>query len=306
MTEAPAPVPAKVLVLLATYRGEVFVDRQIASLLWQVDVDADVLVRDDGSVDGTVAACERWVARYPDRISILRDGDRTGSAPGNFFRLLAAAALDRYDFVALADQDDVWFPDKLVRAIDAMRDADADGYSCDLLAFDEKARKTWILAKSGHEADLDYLFQGASAGCTYVLSAAAARTVRQRMAAVADQWPHRLSHDWTIYAICRSHGFGWVRDPRPGLLYRQHDANDYGANSGWAGMRHRFRAVRDDWYRQHVLWLRRVVAMTPPERAVFAAINANDRRWLARNARRFRRTRRDARLLAMSFLTGLF
>ncbi len=296
----------RVLVLLATYNGRAFIDQQIASILWQVGVEPHILIRDDGSDDGTVTACDAWAVRHPDRVTILRDGARTGSASGNFFHLLAAARLDECDYIALADQDDVWFPDKLALATDAMQIESADGYSSDLLAFDDRTRASWLLRKVGHDADLDYLFQGASAGCTYVLSAQAARIVRDVLATVKEGWPSGVSHDWTIYAICRSRGLRWVRDPRPGLLYRQHGGNEYGARAGLSGLLQRLLAMRVNWYRNHVLWLRRVVAMTPAERQVFDAIERGDYRWLSASARHFRRTRRDARLLALSFLIRLF
>lgn len=296
----------RVLVLLATYGGQAFVDQQIASILWQVGVEAHILIRDDGSRDDTPAICEAWAQRHPERIAMLHDGVRTGSATGNFFRLLAAAPLAACDYVAFADQDDIWFPDKLARAVAAMRAEGAEGYSSDLLAFDQGARAAWMIGKAGGAAELDYLFQGASAGCTYVLSASAAAMVREVMADVREGWPRAMSHDWTIYAACRSRGLGWVRDPEARLLYRQHGGNDYGAKPGLGGLIHRLRAVRDDWYRAHVSWLRHVVAMTPAERDVFAALDRGDRRWLARNARRFRRSPREARLLALTFLGRLF
>jgi len=298
--------PPRVLVLLATYNGAAFLDQQLASILWQVGAEPHVLARDDGSSDGTAAMLDAWAGRWPDRLTVLRDGERAGSASGNFFRLLAAAPLDSFDHVAFADQDDIWFPDKLARAAAAMAAAGAGGYSSDLLAFDERSGASWTLSKAGLDAELDYLFQGASAGCTYVLSVQAARAVRDVMAPLDGTWPRGMSHDWTIYAACRSRGMGWVRDTRSSLLYRQHGANDYGARRGLRGLWQRLGAVRDAWYRDHVSWLRHVVVMTPAERQVFDALDRGDRRWLVRSAHRFRRTGRAARLLALSFATGLF
>lgn len=299
-----APV---VLVLLATYNGAAFVDEQISSILWQNDVNARILARDDGSTDATQAKLRDWAERYPDRVQILQDGlGRTGSAPGNFFRLLAAVPDDGIDYVALADQDDIWLPRKLVRGVEAMQADGTDGYSSDLIAFDDTARAAWHLAKAGEDADLDYLFQGAAAGCTYVLTARAARTVRDVLASLTNGWIPRVSHDWTIYAICRSRGFGWHRDGRAGLLYRQHGANDYGARRGLPGLVQRARAVRDEWYRNHVLWLANVLVMTPAECEVLDAVTRKDRLWLTRNAGRFRRTRQEVRYLRAAFLSGLF
>ena len=296
----------KVLVLLATYNGMAFVDQQIASILWQVGVEPHVLIRDDGSTDDTVAICGSWAARYPQVVTILSESVRTGSAAGNFFRLLAAAPLEGYDYVALADQDDVWLPDKLRRAVEAMRADGAEGYSSDLLAFDEGSRAAWLIGKAGGEAELDYLFQGASAGCTYVLLPSAVRMVRDVMVPLEGTWPRHVSHDWAIYAACRSRGLGWVRDPRPGLLYRQHSGNEYGARAGWGGLLQRLEATTERAYRANVSWLRGMVRMTPNEREVFDAVDRGDRWWLVRNVQRFRRTRRDQRLLALAFAARLF
>lgn len=43
----------KILVLLSAYNGEKFIEEQIKSLLEQKNVDIHVLIRDDGSTDGT-------------------------------------------------------------------------------------------------------------------------------------------------------------------------------------------------------------------------------------------------------------
>ena len=39
-------------------------------------------------------------------------------------------------------------------------------------------------------------------------------------------------HDWLIYAYARSNGFKWYIDSYPGVEYRQHNANVFGANVG--------------------------------------------------------------------------
>ena len=39
-------------------------------------------------------------------------------------------------------------------------------------------------------------------------------------------------HDWLIYAFARSHNFKWYIDSYPGVEYRQHDTNVFGANVG--------------------------------------------------------------------------
>lgn len=284
----------RVAVLLATYNGAAHCEAQIISLLWQRDVDVHIHVRDDGSRDATMAIIEKWAGLHPDRITIIANGGvSTGSANGNFFALLGAIDPARYDYVAFADQDDVWTPDKLARAIGRMVAEDADGYSSDLIAYDHGTNAAWVLHKAGRDADLDYLFQGGSAGCTYVLSARAATVAAQVMAQVPP-FCTDPSHDWILYAICRSRGMRWVRDRGCEILYRQHASNQYGAKRGLADLIGKMRTMRSSWYRDHILWMQHVVVGSAVERQVLGAVargRLSDRWWLIRQAYRFRRSR---------------
>ena len=293
-------------VLMATFNGAAHCEDQLLSLLWQRDVDVHVYVRDDGSQDETSAIVARLARRFPDRITVIDNGGVcTGSATGSFFALLQGIDLTQSDYVAFADQDDVWMPDKLCHAIASMAAHRADGYSSDLIAYHRGDNAVWMLHKAGREADLDYLFQGASAGCTYVLSAKAAELVAGVMAEVPPLCPG-ASHDWIVYAICRSHGLSWFREPGAGILYRQHASNLYGARRGWRDVLAKLRLTRSGWYRDHILWLRHVVVGRNDERRVLDAIErggAADRWWLIRQAVRFRRTAQGVQQLRAALLS---
>jgi rhamnosyltransferase len=282
-----------VAVLLATYNGAAHCETQLTTLLWQAGVKAHIFVRDDGSSDATNAIVASCAERHPDRITIIDNrGIATGSATGNFFALLTQVDLARFDYVAFADQDDVWTPDKLARATGAMTAEAADGYSSNLIAHDMIANNVWMIDKAGRYAALDYLFQGASAGCTYVMT----RRAAQLIASVMQKTPplcRAASHDWITYAICRSHGLVWVRDPASEILYRQHGANDYGARRGWPDLIGKLRLTQSRWYRDHILWIRNVVKGTTEETSVFVRIERGglrNRLWLIKMARHFRRS----------------
>lgn len=300
--------PPSVGVLLATYDGAAYCEDQILSLLWQRDVDVHVYVRDDGSRDTTLAIVGTLADRHPGRITLLdNEGVQTGSACGNFFALLAGVDLTTHAYFAFADQDDVWMPDKLRRAIDMMSDTHADGYSSDLIAYHERDGAAWMVRKQGGEADLDYLFQGASAGCTYVLSQQAARLIATVMAA-APALCRGASHDWIVYAICRTHGLAWVCDAAARILYRQHAANQYGTRRGLSEVAAKLRLIRSGWYRTQILWLRHVTRGIGDERRVLSAVERCDLRsrwWLIRNAPRFRRTSHAVLQLRVAIILGL-
>lgn len=290
---SPFVAVPSVAVLLATYNGAAYCETQLTSILWQRGVDVHVYARDDGSTDATPAILRDWVARYPNRITIIDNlGVSTGSANGNFFALLRAIDPERHDYIAFADQDDVWTPDKLAHATVRLAQEGAEGYSSDLIAYNAAVGSAWMLHKAGQPADLDYLFQGASAGCTYVLTRRAA-TVAVAVMAEAPAFCNDPSHDWIMYAICRSRGLKWVRDSAAEILYRQHGGNQYGAKRGTRELLSKLQVMRSSWYRDHILWLRHVVVNNAEERRVLDAVsrgNLLDRLWLIFQARRFRRT----------------
>lgn len=298
----------KVAVLLATYNGAAHCETQLISILWQRGVDVHVYVRDDGSRDATLSILRDWTAHHPGRITIIdNNGVSTGSANGNFFMLLSAVDAKPYDYVAFADQDDVWTPDKLRRAVDRLVQDNAEGYSSDLIAYETVANSAWVLHKAGQFADLDYLFQGGSAGCTYVLTSRAAKVAADVMAQ-APAFCGDPSHDWILYAICRSRGMKWVRDQGAEILYRQHASNQYGAKRGLAEIRTKLQNVRSSWYHDHILWMRHVVIGSEIERKVLDAVARGrlyDRWWLVRQAPRFRRTRAYVAQLRVAIALGM-
>ncbi|MDA1082553.1 MAG: glycosyltransferase [Gemmatimonadetes bacterium] len=277
----------RVLVLLATHNGARFVSVQLKSILDQQGADVTVVASDDSSTDGTQELL-RAVADSDSRVQLLSPG-HFGSAADNFLRLLRDSPVDEADFIGLADQDDIWESDKLVRALDALWSGCADGYSSNLLAFDDLSGTEWIIDKSSPPKALDYLFGGASAGCTYLLSRRAARVVRD---AIHTQPLRGWSHDWLFYAICRSHQFPWVFDKTARIRYRQHAANAYGAQSGIQGAVWRARQISSGWYCNQVLSNGRYLRQSSDELSVLrrmAVLGARERLWLAANSFHFRR-----------------
>lgn len=109
------PSHQRIAVVMSTYNGENHLVEQIESILAQSDVQVELIVRDDGSVDGTVNLLEDY-ARV-NKVRLVR-GENKGVV-GSFLDAIAAAPGD-VPYIALSDQDDVWHADKLSRAMQIM------------------------------------------------------------------------------------------------------------------------------------------------------------------------------------------
>ena len=115
---AVAAANPRVLVMMATYNGEKYVAEQIDSILAQGGVELTLMIRDDGSTDGTVAICEQYAQKYSN-IDFAVNEHNKGCAM-NFMDMVYAADAEAYDYFAFSDQDDYWLPEKLSKAIEQL------------------------------------------------------------------------------------------------------------------------------------------------------------------------------------------
>lgn len=233
------------LVLLASHNGAPFIREQLESILGQHGVEAEVLVSDDASTDATLEIVREFAATH--RVSVQRNEVGSGSPAQNFSRLFREADSAGFDCIALSDQDDIWLPDKLLRATGMLAQRGAGGYSCSALARWPDGREA-VFSQSARLRDADFLFEGAGQGCTFVVTAALFRMVQQLFRKRPDLTARLIYHDWALYALARVQGTPWVFDAEPFIIYRQHGGNDTGARGSVAGIRRRLRMFRDGRY----------------------------------------------------------
>ena len=101
--------PVTLSVALCTYQGAAYIAEQLQSMLDQTVLPDEIVIRDDGSQDDTLAICRAIAQTSPVPITILPPGERLGVA-GNFF---ACARACRMDWLLFADQDDRWLPERV-------------------------------------------------------------------------------------------------------------------------------------------------------------------------------------------------
>jgi rhamnosyltransferase len=289
-----------VAILLATFNGQRWLDDQLNSIALQTGVCVRVVASDDQSTDGTRTMLEQ----SRDRMKLtLLDAlpQRLGNANRNFIRLICDADVGQADFIALADQDDLWTPDKLVRAVSELSRTGADAYSSDVTAFWPDGREK-VLIKSKPQRRFDHCFEAPGPGCTFVIRRGAYEALRHWSRAQRSALQEIKVHDWLIYAYGRVHGWSWHIDPCTTMHYRQHPGNAIGANVGWRAALDRWQQLRGGQFRRDALAVARVVGNDSAVVGALQRLSCRDRWHLMRVARECRRDAKEAAILALGFL----
>lgn len=224
-------------ILLATYNGARYLPEWIESIQRQTCGRWHVLARDDGSRDGTPELLAQ-AARRDARFRVLRDGLGNRGAIGNFAVLIEHALQLGARQILLADQDDVWLPEKLQVQLDALTQMEqAHGSDTPLLVHSDMTvvdQRLKVIHRSYYACcpvqperhDLPVLLlNNHITGCTTLVN----RALLERAGGI----PARAAmHDWWL-ALCAAALGEICYVPQPTVLYRQHGDNTVGALSTW-------------------------------------------------------------------------
>ncbi len=98
-------------IAMCTYNGARYVQEQLESIVAQTRQPDELVVCDDRSTDQTVEIVQAFASRASFPVRVYANDENLGSTK-NFER---AISLCTSDIIALADQDDLWHPQKLER-----------------------------------------------------------------------------------------------------------------------------------------------------------------------------------------------
>ena len=219
----------KILVLLSSYNGEKYIEEQIDSLLKQEEVEVSILVRDDGSNDGTIKILERY--EKEGHISLIK-GKNLGWKK-SFMELIYNSS--DYDYYAFCDQDDIWLPQKLKVAVDCLELMPSDApnlYGSNLRYYRDGVDKGLVRMKKIKPSLQTALIKNLTAGCTMVFN----KELRNRVQKNPPQID--FPHDYWVYQVASLLGNVYY-DHDSYILYRQHDSNQLGVTiskfAKWVG-----------------------------------------------------------------------
>jgi cellulose synthase/poly-beta-1,6-N-acetylglucosamine synthase-like glycosyltransferase len=235
---------ARVSVALGTHNGARYLREQLESILAQSRPVDEIVLSDDASGDGTVELAERVLAEHRSTdaatpaLVVLRNPVALG-VTRNFEQALRAAS---GDLVALCDQDDLWHPDRVERALaelDARPGLDLVAAEARLVDETGAPLGASLLETLGVD-DATRTRLGTDAAFSELLKrnllTGATMLVSRALVERASPFPASWVHDEWL-AMVASVGGGIAVVAEPVIDYRQHGANQIGVSRLSAGGR---------------------------------------------------------------------
>lgn len=215
-----------VTVLMSAYNGASFIEEQIRSIFDQEGVTVKLIIRDDGSSDGTPEILKK-LASGNSSIKLIEDG-RKNLGPGKSFMSLLYDSFEEGDtYYAFADQDDIWIKDKLITGISGIRDTSGPALYCSnqflYVNGENKGPRFDFIPDMTIEG---HITKNLPSGCTYVFNNELAKAVCTAEHAPDDVLTTRLHDSW-LMLVALLIGKA-VYDPEPHILYRIHEGNTVG------------------------------------------------------------------------------
>jgi hypothetical protein len=131
-------------VAMCTYNGAKYLAEQLQSIANQTRLPQELIICDDRSTDATVEIIREFAARVPFTVNLVINPENLGSAKKGVTRNFEKASdLCNGDFVAMCDQDDIWFPQKLARLAAVLeQDASVGGVFSDAELINPQSQQT--------------------------------------------------------------------------------------------------------------------------------------------------------------------
>lgn len=208
----------KVQILMSTYNGEEYLKEQIDSILRQSYPNIELLIRDDGSEDRTREILKQYEQENK-HVKVIY-GENKG-VNGSFFTLVENCDAD---YIAFADQDDVWLPEKIQVAVTRLEKIKEPAlYACNKILIDGKDN---IIEENNKKQKIpsfsNALVENICTGCTIVMNRKLTDLVKKHIP------HHAVLHDWWCYLLAAYAGTV-IYDENAYILYRQHGNNVVGA-----------------------------------------------------------------------------
>ncbi|WCL51278.1 glycosyltransferase family 2 protein [Leptospira sp. GIMC2001] len=247
---------ANISILLSTYNGERYLEKQLESLRLQT-IPFQLFIRDDGSSDSTIKIIEQWKSKLPIH---LEKGKNIGSCQ-SFNELLTKNNFQN-SYMAFCDQDDEWLPDKLEVALNSIQKTEAEIgsevpvlYHSNLSLIDSNSKTIQgnFWSRMALQPNLSHnlaglLNQPIVTGCTLMINP----SLYSKIGSIP---PSAKMHDWWISLIACTYGV-IISDYKSTINYRLHSSNVVGAAGfTWQRLIFKISNIRDyikEWKKENL------------------------------------------------------
>ncbi|MDR2650939.1 MAG: glycosyltransferase family 2 protein [Prevotellaceae bacterium] len=206
-----------VSIVLGTYNGEKYLKEQIDSIFRQTYPNIEFIITDDCSTDSTPAILREFASKH-ENVHVYFNETNLGLVR-NFEKAVKYA---QGEYIAFADQDDIWLPEKIQRLVDNIGDnmlihhdsayIDADG---NLIGKKSSDYRHLITGKNLYVMDIDE---------SGLWVAAHSMMFRRELLDLALPFTPSINHDgWIAYIAMLKGTIAVV--PEVLVLYRQHGNN---------------------------------------------------------------------------------
>ena len=196
---------------MAACNGEKYLKRQLETILMQLAPGDELIVSDDSSTDQTVEIIKGY---GDDRITLLEKAN-FGNPSFNMENALKKA---QGDYIFLADQDDVWLPGRIQKAVEKLQQYDL--VVCNAFIVDENEKiihESYFDWKGSAPGFFRNLRKNSFLGCSLAFN--------RKILNAALPFPNKISmHDVWIGLVAECTGKVLFLDERL-MYYRRHDDN---------------------------------------------------------------------------------
>ena len=205
-----------VSIAMATYNGEKYLKEQLDSIYAQTYKNIEVIVCDDCSSDKTVEILDEYKEKYGLKYYI---NEKNLGFKKNFEK---AISLCSGDFIALADQDDIWIENKIEVLVKEIKESSLIHSACSLIDENSKDISTlWVKEDDFKYSFAKLIFGNTVTGCTVLL----------KKELLKDAFPIPTGekyHDWWLALLAtKMNGIAYCDQAL--VKYRQHSTQDTGA-----------------------------------------------------------------------------
>lgn len=185
-----------VTVIMSSYNGALFIERQIKSIYNQKDVSINCFIRDDGSSDNTLQILTELQKKYANLSFIV--GDNVGWEKSF---LIALSLAPQADYYAFADQDDVWFDNKIINGLNQLAqypDNEVVMFHCNKISVnrDLTPLSHQIKRLSRPINRQNAVVQEYAQGCSIIFNNAAKNLLTRRLPI------EKIAHDFWVGLVC--------------------------------------------------------------------------------------------------------